>query len=139
MDQMFCRQCEQTANGTGCTVGGVCGKTSETACLQDLVVYGLKEIAYYGNEAIKLGKRDKGLDRLLMEGLFTSVTNVNFDAKNIHAMLKSIYQVKNRVKTLFLKTYKKINGKTGNMCRYPILIFETQEIAKYIIGGMKIK
>ena len=43
---MFCYQCEQTAKGTGCTAFGVCGKDPETAALQDLLVYAVKDIAH---------------------------------------------------------------------------------------------
>ena len=76
---MFCYQCEQTAKGTGCTVAGVCGKDAETARLQDLLVYECKEISFFANKARKLKLGSPEIDRFVVEGLFTTVTNVNFD------------------------------------------------------------
>jgi hydroxylamine reductase len=76
---MFCYQCEQTAKSTACTVKGVCGKKDEVATLQDLLVYALKGLALTVREA--RGKVDIEADvyRFLEEGLFTTLTNVNFD------------------------------------------------------------
>ena len=48
---MFCYQCEQRASGTGCTKVGVCGKSNETALLQDLLLYAVKGIAMYAHRA----------------------------------------------------------------------------------------
>jgi len=80
---MFCYQCEQTAKGTGCTVAGVCGKDAETARLQDLLVYECKEISFFANKARKLKLGSPDVDRFVVEGLFTTVTNVNFDADKL--------------------------------------------------------
>ncbi|MBM4049269.1 MAG: hydroxylamine reductase, partial [Planctomycetes bacterium] len=76
---MFCYQCEQTAKGTGCTISGVCGKNEDVACLQDLLVFGLKGIAAYAYHARELGARDEQVDAFMHEALFTTLTNVNFD------------------------------------------------------------
>jgi hydroxylamine reductase len=108
---MFCYQCEQTAKGTGCTVQGVCGKDDTTATLQDLLIYALKGIAVYGEKARALGVKDKDVDRFIIEGLFTTVTNVNFDAENIKGIIKKAYTVKEKIKEAFLKAYKAKEGK----------------------------
>ena len=71
---MFCYQCEQTVKCTGCTVFGVCGKDPDTATLQDLLVEVCKQIAVAAK-----GKNNRTADLYVMEGLFTTVTNVNFD------------------------------------------------------------
>lgn len=76
---MFCNQCEQTAKGTGCTVAGVCGKKPEVAALQDLLVHALKELSIWAHEGRKVGVTDAEVDRFTTEGLFTTLTNVNFD------------------------------------------------------------
>ena len=55
--EMFCYQCEQTANGKGCTKQGVCGKTPEVANLQDLLIFQLKGISCYGDILLKKGMR----------------------------------------------------------------------------------
>lgn len=80
--EMFCFQCEQTANGTGCTKGGVCGKKIDTALLQDKLTAKLIELACAAN-----GKTaDTETDALLIDGLFTTVTNVSFDDPGIDAL-----------------------------------------------------
>lgn len=114
---MFCRQCEQTAQGTGCTAQGVCGKTSETAILQDLLIYALKGIAVYGNMARELAVRDKEVDLFVKEGLFTTVTNVNFDPERLTQYLNRAHEIKEKVKRFFLQAYKKQHGKdfTGKL------------------------
>jgi len=76
---MFCFQCEQAAKGTGCTVVGVCGKQPDVAALQDLLVYTLKGIAFWADKARAQGKKDQEIDRFMIDGLFTTVTNVDFD------------------------------------------------------------
>ncbi|NIQ97754.1 MAG: hydroxylamine reductase, partial [Desulfuromonadales bacterium] len=59
---MFCYQCEQAAQGTGCTKIGVCGKQPDVAALQDLLVYSLKGIAFWANKARQQGKADADID-----------------------------------------------------------------------------
>ena len=85
---MFCYQCEQTAKGEACTTKGVCGKDPQTAALQDLLVQGLKGISAYAHRARQLGADDAGVDLAVIEGLFTTVTNVNFDAERIAGLLR---------------------------------------------------
>jgi hydroxylamine reductase len=85
---MFCFQCEQTSKGTGCTDFAVCGKEESTAILQDLLVHAAKGIAQYNHRARQLGARDAALDRFLLEALFATVTNVNFDDAAIEKMIR---------------------------------------------------
>jgi hydroxylamine reductase len=93
---MFCNQCEQAANGIGCNVSGVCGKKPEVATLQDHLLYGLKSLALY---AEKIG-RNAEIDRFTIEGLFTTVTNVDFEATRISSMITRCYQLKEKAKAL---------------------------------------
>lgn len=76
---MFCYQCQETAKGTGCTIKGVCGKSEDVANLQDLLIYTLKGIAVYALEARKLNIVRPDVDKFIMESLFTTITNANFD------------------------------------------------------------
>ena len=76
---MFCYQCEQTAQGQGCTVLGVCGKTPNVAALQDLLLYTLKGLTQVAVEAKKVGVRDEKTNIFTCEALFALMTNVNFD------------------------------------------------------------
>ncbi len=73
--EMFCFQCEQTAKGTGCTMGGVCGKKVETANLQDALTDKMVELAC----AAQGKPHDAQTDAAIVDGLFTTVTNVSFD------------------------------------------------------------
>lgn len=75
---MFCFQCEQTANGTGCTVNGVCGKKADVANAQDNLTAKIIALATVASSA-----RTKQTDKLLMDGLFTTLTNVNFNNETL--------------------------------------------------------
>jgi hydroxylamine reductase len=108
---MFCFQCEQTAKGKGCDAMGVCGKTPEVATLQDLLVHAAKGIAIYGQMAREIGLKDKGTDLFLVEALFTTVTNVDFDPARIQDALLRGFEIKEKIKKLFLDAYKKKNGR----------------------------
>ncbi len=81
--QMFCWQCEQTAQGKGCSTFGVCGKSPEVATLQDLLIYSLRGLSQIALEARKLGIRDEKVDIFICEAAFATLTNVNFDPNSI--------------------------------------------------------
>ncbi|MBC2724017.1 hydroxylamine reductase [Desulfosporosinus sp.] len=76
---MFCYQCQETAKGTGCTIKGVCGKTENVANLQDLLIYTLKGISIYAIQARGLHLVRKDVEKFIMESLFSTITNANFD------------------------------------------------------------
>ena len=78
---MFCFQCEQTAKGQGCTVCGVCGKKEDTANLQDEVISSLIELS-------KTKPNDETTFKII-EGLFTTITNANFDNESLKTMIKN--------------------------------------------------
>ncbi len=84
---MFCYQCEQTSQATGCTSFGVCGKDPETAALQDLLVEVCKKISEKAHALRQAGETTREADLFVMEGLFTTVTNVNFDPKDIAGII----------------------------------------------------
>ena len=92
---MFCYQCEQTVGGKGCTKMGVCGKTPEIAGLQDLLIYQLKGISCYAKTLIDKGEIiDKKIVEFVENCLFTTLTNVNFDAEVHVEILKESQQIK---------------------------------------------
>ena len=93
MSSMFCYQCEQTAKGAGCTQFGVCGKDPETAALQDLLVYVAEGIGQVAHRARQVGVVDRGADVYVVEALFTTVTNVNFDPRRLEGILRKGAQV----------------------------------------------
>ncbi|MGD8252079.1 MAG: hydroxylamine reductase [Desulfobacterales bacterium] len=84
---MFCFQCEQTAKGEGCTKLGVCGKTPETAALQDLLVHALKGLSVAAVAARKVGVRSREIDRFVCKALFSTLTNVDFDPERFVPMI----------------------------------------------------
>ena len=76
---MFCYQCSQTVNETGCTVVGVCGKQPTLARLQDNLLFAIKGITAYLYHARELGYTDDEVDAFLEKAFFSTLTNVNFD------------------------------------------------------------
>ncbi len=97
--EMFCYQCEQTANGKGCTKLGVCGKTPEIAALQDLLIFQIKGISFYGKPLIEQGAHmDKSVVSFIENVLFTTLTNVNFDAAAHVELLKRSQQIKDELR-----------------------------------------
>ncbi|MCE5191270.1 MAG: hydroxylamine reductase [Actinomycetia bacterium] len=85
---MFCNQCEQTNRGVACTTVGVCGKSAEVAALQDLVLHQLKGIAAVAVAGAKVGVVDHAADVYTTQALFTTVTNVDFDAEHVGEVVR---------------------------------------------------
>ncbi len=86
MSNMFCYQCEQTAGGKGCTNVGVCGKNGEVANKQDELTAAMISLA----KAAPGGKGGKETDELMMQGLFATITNVNFDSGRIDELISGV-------------------------------------------------
>ncbi|AHM57449.1 hydroxylamine reductase Hcp [Peptoclostridium acidaminophilum DSM 3953] len=80
---MFCYQCQEAAGCKGCTSRGVCGKTEDVAKAQDLLVYVAKGVSVYSDMARKAGIIDKAADKYVMNSLFATITNANFDREGI--------------------------------------------------------
>ena len=96
--KMFCYQCQETAECTGCTVSGVCGKKPDVAAMQDLLVYVTKGIS-----AVTTALREEGeeispeIDHLITLNLFTTITNANFDKSCIEARIRSTLVEKDKL------------------------------------------
>ena len=95
---MFCYQCQETAGGIGCQIKGVCGKTEDVAKLQDLLIYATKGIS----EVIVKGKIDVSLigeiNRQVLNNLFTTITNANFDPEQIEKQIIKTIAFRNELK-----------------------------------------
>lgn len=92
--QMFCYQCEQTAGCSGCTgKAGVCGKTARTAGLQDELTGALIGLA----RTCAPNPKTENTDRLILEGLFATVTNVNFDDEAIERLIDKVRAEKEQI------------------------------------------
>ena len=97
---MFCYQCEQTAGGKGCTKMGVCGKTPEVAALQDLLIFQIKGISCYAKEIVEKGENvDKDIVSFIENCLFTTLTNVNFDADVHVELLRRSQEIKEQLRS----------------------------------------
>ena len=75
---MFCYQCQETARNVGCTVSGVCGKKPEIAGIQDLLIYSLKGVSKAALADGSASAKTRA-GRIVVEGLFATITNANFD------------------------------------------------------------
>ena len=117
MDKMFCYQCQETAKGTGCTTLGVCGKTSETSGLQDLLLYTEKGVAAYSTIFRKEGKAKEliknKVNRYLINSLFITITNANFDDTAILDEIKAGLKLREELKALATDEEKKEAEKYG--------------------------
>jgi hydroxylamine reductase len=131
---MFCFQCEQTSKGTGCNDFAVCGKDESTAVLQDLLLHAAKGIAQFNYRAHRLGARDAGLDRFLLEALFVTVTNVNFDDAAIARMIREAIVLRDRAQTLYENTARQA-GKVAEVVRGPATWIPARTLAKLVAQG----
>ena len=117
MNKMFCYQCQETAKGTGCTTLGVCGKTSETSGLQDLLLYTEKGVAAYSIIFRKEGKAKEliknKVNRYLINSLFITITNANFDDDAILDEIKAGLKLREELKALATDEEKKEAEKYG--------------------------
>lgn len=94
---MFCFQCQETAQGKGCTVRGVCGKEPQTAALMDLLLYVVRGIALVNRSLREKGDADTEASRFILDALFCTITNANFDDEAISGRIERMLAVKNRL------------------------------------------
>ena len=104
---MFCFQCQETAGCKGCTVRGVCGKTEDVAKIQDLLIFVTKGLATVANEGRKVGIVDKKINRMIIDNLFITITNANFDFKAIEKRVKDTLVAREELK-------ERVQAKGGN-------------------------
>ncbi len=85
---MFCFQCEEASKGTACTTKGICGKTDSIAVQHDLLVYLLKGLAVVAEAAQQQGRPDATVGPFIARALFATITNANFDAARLDALIQ---------------------------------------------------
>jgi len=95
---MFCNQCEQAAKGTGCTKIGVCGKDETTAALQDLLIHATQGLALYAMAGRRVGIVDEDVNLFTCEAVFSTLTNVNFDADRFAALVHKAVDLRENLK-----------------------------------------
>jgi hydroxylamine reductase len=110
---MFCYQCEQTAKGEGCTKIGVCGKESDVANLQDLLIYTLKGLSLYAVEGRKVGVIDPGINDFSCKAIFSTLTNVNFDPDRFVQLIKQSVTLRESLKEKVKAAKGKIDFQEG--------------------------
>jgi hydroxylamine reductase len=98
---MFCYQCEQTSQGQGCQVVGVCGKDENTATLQDLLIHAVKGISQYAHRARQLGAAEAEIDSFTIEAIFATLTNVNFDEDQMAGLVYQAAEVRSQARALY--------------------------------------
>ncbi|MGC4122761.1 MAG: hydroxylamine reductase [Myxococcales bacterium] len=91
---MFCFQCQETSEGRGCTSGGVCGKSEETANFQDLLIHTLKGLALVLRASGQ--PADRETETFVFEALYATVTNTNFDPDRILGYVARGLEIKRR-------------------------------------------
>ena len=112
-ENMFCYQCEETLNGTGCTKNGVCGKKEDVADLQDDLMYVLKSIAFYNSKARANKLNDAKTDEFMLDALFATVTNTNFCKADIESFINEGFEIKDGIKKKLISA-KVIDEKSGS-------------------------
>src|SRR6056297_536423 len=106
---MFCFQCQETAMGTGCTKRGVCGKDAYVANMQDLLIYVCKGISIYSTKARGLGIENKKVNKFIVDSLFMTITNANFDQADFVEKIKEGFDVREEIKNQYLNAGGKLN------------------------------
>ena len=96
---MFCNQCQETAKNVACTIRGVCGKTEETSNIQDLLVYACQGLSYLTLEARKQGIDTNPESKHIVNSLFTTITNANFDDKSIIRAIRECIDFRDQLKS----------------------------------------
>lgn len=103
MDKMFCYQCQETAKNEGCKVMGVCGKTADVANLQDLLIFMCKGLSHYTLPLRKFGIELPEVNRFIVDSLFMTITNANFDRKRFVTRVRLAYEMREAAKEQLLK------------------------------------
>ncbi|NCA85541.1 MAG: hydroxylamine reductase [Clostridia bacterium] len=95
---MFCYQCQEATKNIGCTVVGVCGKTSTVANMQDLLMFVMKGISVYSTVAREKGHEDAEVNKFIFDGLFATITNANFDRDVFVARVRKGLELRQKIK-----------------------------------------
>jgi len=99
MTQMFCFQCQETMRNTGCNARkGMCGKPADVARLQDLLIYLLKGISFWGTRGRNMGVHDDETDLFVAQALFSTITNANFDADRFIEIIKKAIELRDSLR-----------------------------------------
>ncbi|MGO9612054.1 MAG: hydroxylamine reductase [Dissulfurispiraceae bacterium] len=121
---MFCNQCEQALKGEGCTELGVCGKHSDVAALQDVLVYALKGLSLFALEGKKVGVNDHDADVFTVKALFSTLTNVDFDPDRFVTLINDCAEIRERLKNKVKAAGGNVNFSEGPALYKPVHLKE---------------
>jgi len=130
---MFCYQCEQTAKGEGCTKVGVCGKDADVAALQDLLVYALKGLSQVAVEGRKVGVVDREVNVFTVQALFSTLTNVDFDAQRFVEFINKCVELRENLKKKVKAAGGKVDFGDGPAAYQP-----AKDLAGLVAQGTKV-
>ena len=94
-NRMFCYQCQETAHGTGCEKVGVCGKQSDTSARMDLLLYAVRGVALINRALREKGEPSREASHLVIDALFATITNANFDNPSLDDYIRRAFEIKN--------------------------------------------
>ena len=94
-NKMFCYQCQETARGIGCNILGVCGKKPETSAHMDLLLYAVRGICIINRALRAKAEPSREADHLVIDALFTTITNANFDNDSLDDYIRRAFELKN--------------------------------------------
>lgn len=132
---MMCYQCEQTAKGEGCQIQGVCGKQASSAGLQDEIVAKVKELAFYASRLRDNDYVNKKADLAMIEGLFTTVTNVNFDDERLEKVKENLQLYIDELKALVENGFNPLPASIVD--RKAMLGDDIHSLQEIIVYGLK--
>lgn len=112
MSKMFCYQCQEAAKNTGCTINGVCGKTSDVANLQDLLMYLCKGISHFSVRLREMGTESAEVNKFVTDSLFMTITNANFDRDRFITRVNQAIDLRESIKALYISKGGKIEDIT---------------------------
>jgi len=110
---MFCFKCQESAKNIGCTVRGVCGKDETVSNLQDVLLYALKGLAFVATEGRKKGIVDAEVGKVLIEGLFATITNANFDKDVFIGRIRDAIGLREELKKRLVRQRGRTTGEVG--------------------------
>lgn len=93
--EMFCYQCQETARGKGCNILGVCGKKPETSARMDLLLYAVRGISLINSALREKGEPSREASLFVIDALFTTITNANFDNDSLDKYITKAFELKN--------------------------------------------
>ncbi len=129
--EMFCNQCEEAAKGTGCTIVGVCGKSPELSALMDTYVYAITGLSKVILKANEINLDTDKYDFYVIEGLFKTITNANFDGQVFENAIKETIQMREELK-------KELLGKGVNLCECDVIQFNSLTKEQMIKKAIKV-